>query len=60
MGQKLHQLPGFSTNSADGFTTYTDGTSSLVVDDSERPDLRSAIGITKAGEMLCKGTDYRR
>ena len=27
-------LPGFSTNSADGFTTYTDGTSSLVVDDN--------------------------
>ncbi len=27
-------LPGFSSNSADGFTTYTDGTSSLVVDDN--------------------------
>jgi len=27
-------LPDFSTNSIDGFTTYTDGTNSLVIDDN--------------------------
>jgi len=27
-------LPGFSTNSIDGFTTYTDGTNSLAIDDN--------------------------